>query len=102
MILKTIKSAPETIFIEEQFFPEVLAREMQNFKERNSLLVKEYTIHDRNPVHTCCPNCLKAFTIKKAKELGIPLDVVNQIRRIFRCGEGHNGYYLDKGTLKKA
>jgi len=43
----------------------------------------------------CCPRCLKAHLIRKAKELG--MDVKNVKPFLASLGEevGHNGYYMD-------
>ncbi len=79
--------------------PNLLIKEADSFMKRNSLAVVACNIHNKEHVHECCPCCLEAHLVRKAKELDLDNDHKEAIRKIFECEIGHNGYYLDKGRL---
>ena len=78
--------------------PESLLKEADSFMKRNSLAVVACNIHNKELVHECCPSCLEAHLIRKAKELGLGKE---KIQKIFECEIGHEGYYLDKEEVIK-
>jgi len=104
--------------IVEQGLPFVLKAEAAGFIARNAFSTNDMAIN--NPKNSqglltqqgasststheqgmgagtplCCPRCLKAHLIRKAKELG--MDVKNVKPFLASLGEevGHNGYYMD-------
>ena len=79
--------------------PNSLIKEADLFMKRNSLAVVACNIRNKEQIHECCPCCLEAHLIKKAKELGLNNNHREAIQRIFECEIGHNGYYLDKEKL---
>jgi hypothetical protein len=83
--------------------PGLLGEEIRQFIERNILIYafsssKKGNIFKSVP---CCPRCLKAHTMQKARELGFDDETLNLLGLYFNCEEGHNGYYLDNDELKK-
>ena len=80
--------------------PDVLLKEADSFMKRNSLAVIACNVLDKEPVHECCPICLEAHLIRKAKELGLEKEK-KEILKIFEFKVGHEGYYLDKEEVIK-
>jgi hypothetical protein len=76
-----------------KLIPDKLISDLENFVERNLI------VGDKKG--SFCPRCLKAHASKKAAELGLDKDSVNFLGKIFKCEEGHNGYYLDSGEVVK-
>ncbi len=79
-------------------FPVSLVKEAKSFMERNSLAVVACNIEDKELIHECCPNCLQAHLLKRAKEKGY-IEESAIIQDIFEFDIGHDGYYIDKGKL---
>lgn len=110
MILKN-PTALETSFIEKaslikfllkrkiiglhsgRLIPDKLISDIEEFIGRNLL------INDKKG--SFCPRCLKAYTSKKAEELGLDSSSKKFIDKLFNDELGHNGYYLDSGELIK-
>ena len=72
-----------------------LSRELESFAKRNSIFSTK--VNDKL-VHHCCPSCLKAHALKKAKEMNTD---VKAIEEMFQCETGHLGYYLDDEEIVK-
>ena len=79
--------------------PDLLIKEADSFMKRNSLAVVACNINNKEQIHECCPSCLEAHLIRKAKELGLNNNHKEAIQKIFECKVGHNGYYLDRERL---
>jgi len=47
------------------------------------------------------PNCLKAHMIKTARKLKLNDNKISDLKKLFRAEVGYEGYYLDKGELKR-
>ena len=109
MVIKKISKALEsTIFIGANLLNKIdklakipwgLLKEADKFIRRNSLIVVAHRIEDKRPIHECCESCLEAHLIKKANEMKFDNDVKRNIKQVFNCEIGHEGYYLDKGRL---
>lgn len=82
--------------------PEALIEEIEDFTERNSLVIIAHTLPDRIPIHRCCPQCLKAHILHTAQDLKLDKNLVRSLSAVLNCGEGHNGFYLDEGRLIKS
>lgn len=82
--------------------PDKLLSEIIGFCRRNVLEI-EYPNSDYNQViYHCCPKCLKAHIIKKAKEEKISLNKIeNMLDKVINCEAGHSGYYMDKDNIIK-
>ncbi len=87
MTLKSTSPAGRTVLIEE--LPLFLKEEMATFMERN-----------RISGNKCCPWCLKAHLIGKAKEKDMEGWAIWLIDQILPERTGHNGYYLDGEEIK--
>ncbi len=81
-------------------FPDVLINEMEEYAQRNELLDSNVYIQD-NSIHKCCPSCLKAHTLAKARELEVEEDTITYLTKFLKGEIGHNGYYLDEDELIK-
>ena len=81
-------------------FPDSLIREIENYVKRNEI-IKEVYIEDFDNLYKCCPSCLKAHTLKKAREIGLDNLSIHLLANIFEGEIGHNGYYLDEEELIK-
>ncbi len=79
--------------------PDLLIKEADSFIKRNSLAVIACDIHSKEHINECCPSCLEAHLIRKAKELGLNKNHKEAIQKIFECEIGHNGYYIDRERL---
>ncbi len=81
--------------------PDNLIAELEDYSYRNSLNRLVSDEKSRKVIKGCCPQCLKAHMIKKARESGIS-EQGTQFLSLFMQGEaGHNGYYLDGDALIK-
>jgi len=90
------KSAKELISESEKIgLPEELINEIRQFSERNLMIFRV----NNAVLYDCCPNCLKAHLLKKAKVLGLNAELQEKISRMFKSESGHNGYYLDKNKI---
>ncbi len=96
--MSLIVRAEETKLI----LPSALIEEIEDFAERNSLAVVGHTLHDRRPLHRCCPACLKAHILKVSEELNLNRKLVFQLSRTLPSPIGHNGYYIDEDKLINA
>ncbi|MEK6856003.1 MAG: hypothetical protein AABX66_02475 [Nanoarchaeota archaeon] len=72
-----------------------LIASIESFVERNNV------IEPKGTSHTSCPHCLKAHTIKKAKELELDRESVRFLSNLIKGNLGHDGYYLDGDELIK-
>jgi hypothetical protein len=88
MITKLTLNAAETVLIEE--LPLFLREEKEKFLGRNKIS------GDR-----CCPWCLKAYLIERAKEKGMEDWAISMINQKLPGRSGHNGYYEDGGEIVK-
>jgi hypothetical protein len=86
MTIKITSPASETILLNE--LPLFLREELGKFTKRNNLVGEN-----------CCPWCLKAHLIKKAKEKDMDAWAFEKIDEVFPDRTGHNGYYEDKGRI---
>lgn len=77
------------------FFPDSLLEEIEDFASRNE--IAESSKSD----FRCCPDCLKAHVVKKARDSGLDSKSISLLSKIFRGKLGHEGYYLDKEELIK-
>lgn len=75
--------------------PDDFVSELEEFKERNAIVA----IKDDGKV--CCEQCLKAYALAKANELGFGEDAVREIDKMIKGKAGHEGYYMDEGELVK-
>ena len=80
----------------EKSLPEKLLLEISGFKGRNSLSRELKCIG--LVIKECCPRCLKAHLIKKAKDLNMEKQAEVYIKSL-NCEIGHNGYYKDGEEL---
>ena len=48
---------------------------------------------------SCCPRCIKAHAIKKARQLGLGAKAIDFLENALKCEKGHSGYYLDEEEL---
>ena len=80
----------------EENFPKAFLVEMEEFIRRNSIVNVKGKC--RLEVSYCCPKCLKAYAISKAKQMGVKkgMNLIEMLDK--ECG--HDGYYLDKEELK--
>lgn len=65
--------------------------ELEVFTKRNAL---------SKQINDCCPRCLKAHLIKKAKEYSLFSEIKN-IESLLQEEPGHHGYYLDEDEIVK-
>jgi hypothetical protein len=72
--------------------------EIEKFASRNTIFADS---NGKKEKHICCGLCLRAHSVKVARELGLGKKTINDIRNLFTCDEGHYGYYLDSGEVKK-
>ena len=91
----------ESVKSKRNVLPDALVEEIEDFTERNSLVIVGYGLGDRRPLHRCCQSCLKAHLVKTAKDLKLNKRVINYILSSFSCAMGHNEYYLDEDKLVK-
>lgn len=82
------------------FFPDELINEMEEYAKRNDLVKSDVYIQDSS-IHKCCPSCLKAHALVKARELGVKEDTINHLTKFLKGEIGHDGYYLDEEELIK-
>lgn len=78
--------------------PNEFLRDLEDFEERNSLVVEPNAAH----VHhkgVCCSRCLKAYALAKAREMRFACDKIAPLFVLMNCEAGHNGYYEDSGQL---
>lgn len=75
--------------------PDDLISEIEDFRERNAVIELE------NDGKVCCPQCLKAYAITRARELGLPRNALDEINRMIKGEIGHEGYFMDQDDLKK-
>ncbi|MEM4271495.1 MAG: hypothetical protein QXD13_00145 [Candidatus Pacearchaeota archaeon] len=78
-------------------------REVRNFIKRNiiiesTMICNEGRFSSQIP---CCPQCLKAHMLKKAKKFGLDEEKIYLLEQCLKCEEGHNGYYLDVNKMLK-
>ena len=66
-----------------------LIPEMRKFEKRNC------------PDGRCCPRCLKAHAVRKARDMKLEEKLVSIINNLLESDTGHHGYYLDKTKLIK-
>ncbi len=71
--------------------PDDFISELEDFKERNAILKNDETI--------CCQQCLKAYALKKASQLGLNSEAIREIQKMIKGKTGHDGYYIDKDQL---
>lgn len=95
-----------SFFLEINSLPErkisdVLKKEASAFKERNSIVIGGYDVKTKQPIHRCCPRCLKAHLIKKAEELDLDHDLRELLFSMVEFETGHYGYYMDGDELIK-
>jgi hypothetical protein len=74
---------------------------MEDYAEKNDLVKSVFYIDEMNSLYKCCPNCLKAHALVKARELGVEEETINSLSKLFKGEIGHNGYYLDEDELIK-
>ncbi len=108
MVLKKIKKALEGGFFlgfnviynltKITNIPESLIKDARDFMKRNSCAVVACNIENKEHIHECCPSCLEAHILKRANELGLNKER-QEIKKLFECEIGHEGYYMDKGKL---
>lgn len=76
---------------------------------KNSELPNEYKREvgkfiERNVLPDCGrvpPNCLKAHMIRLAKIFRFRKKDIDYVKNLFRGSIGYDGYYLDRGRLKR-
>ena len=69
-----------------------LENNINSFIKRNSIPDIDMEI--------CCERCLKAYLLDLAKEKADERELLIKITKEIDEEAGHNGYYLDKNTLK--
>ncbi len=83
-------------------FSDSLINEIEDFANRNDLVKSEFYLEETNSLYKCCPNCLKAHALTKAREFGLNQESINILSTIFKGDIGHYGrYYLDEEELIK-
>ena len=87
--------------IHKNFLPDALISELEEFAKRNSIFSVTDMINENKSILHCCPRCLKAHAIKRAKGLKLNKESVNYLEKIFNCETGHMGYYIDEELLVK-
>ncbi|MBS3088531.1 hypothetical protein J4402_02005 [Candidatus Pacearchaeota archaeon] len=79
--------------------PDSLLAELENFAKRNACAVSEV---EEGKIHHCCVKCLKAFALRKSKEIQLDEKRTNWLVDMFgEETEGHEGYYIDGEELVK-
>ena len=82
----------------EHNFPELFLIELEEFVNRNALAKVDLNPHGKVP--HCCPRCLKAHALKKAKQTGLDEQGLSLIQTLMGEHErGHHGHYLDEERL---
>ena len=77
--------------------PDDLLVELENFAKRNACAVSEV---EGGKIHHCCVKCLKAYALKKAKEIQLDEKRTSWLIDLFgEEAEGHEGYYIDEEEL---
>lgn len=77
--------------------PDSLLVELENFAKRNACAVSEV---EGGKIHHCCNKCLKAYALKKAKEIQLDEKRMSWLIDMFgEETEGHEGYYIDEEEL---
>ena len=76
----------------------MLLKNISQFIDRNQLIEKSL-LKEKHPLHACCPQCLKAHLIAKAREYHLPKEDTEKLIKKIKGPIGHQGYYLDAGTL---
>jgi hypothetical protein len=67
---------------------------LEDYIARNSIKLDEKKT-------SCCPRCIKAHAIKKARQLGLGAKAIDFLENALKCEKGHSGYYLDEDELVK-
>lgn len=79
-----------------------LINEIEDFVNRNDLVKSEFYLEEANSLYKCCPNCLKAHALVKAREFGFNEESIKILSTLFKGDIGHyGGYYLDGDELIK-
>jgi len=69
--------------------PDALIAELEEFSSRN-VIEEGY-----------CEMCLKAYALRKAKEIQLDKKAIEFLENAFDCKTGHMGYYLDENKIIK-
>jgi hypothetical protein len=74
--------------------PDDFIAKLENFKERNAVegIGESYG-------KVCCTQCLKAYALKKAEELGLGKKAIGIVEKMLEGKTGHNGYFMDGDEL---
>ena len=91
----------EVLGLPEKKLSDVLLKEAEEFRKRNSLALVGHTIPDKKPIFKCCSSCLKAHLIKKAEEKNLDKDLMEVLFLMVEHETGHHGYYLDGEEMIK-
>ena len=71
------------------------------FQKRNGLGVVACSLETKEHIEECCPHCLKAHLLKKAEKMNHAGAMSKIIIELGEYENGHGGYYLDAGEVRK-
>lgn len=74
--------------------PDDFIAELERFRDRNVVVNVE-----GNYGKVCCSQCLKAYALKKAEELGLGKKAMNAVSKMLQGEVGHEGYFMDGDEL---
>ncbi|MDO8460155.1 MAG: hypothetical protein Q7S74_03530 [Nanoarchaeota archaeon] len=98
-VKRMIKLGNSSYFNKLAKFSPFLLAEMDEFIERNSLV-----INGNNKIkqkHYCCPQCLKAHALICSREMKLGNNIEKIVNKLFEGEVGHGEYYLDGEVLIK-
>ena len=81
--------------------PRKLYEEAVEFQKRNGLGVVACSLETKEHIEECCPHCLKAHLLKKAEKMNHAGAMSKIIIELGEYENGHGGYYLDAGEVRK-
>lgn len=90
------RKLPKDFLLPEKFIEEVV-----DFMERNSVASLNSYSNGKVLLRTCCLKCCKAYALECARRYNLSKKGVEYLESIFKTDSGHEGFYLDKGNLKR-
>ncbi len=81
--------------------PSSYLRALREFIQRNALVREDYSLQDGRVGAICCDQCLKAYALRLARDMHLEEDALNYVGDLFPCETGHDGYYLDRESLRR-
>ena len=86
---------------EDFLLPRKLIAGIAGFMEQNSLMPAETLPNNKPLLQVCCLRCCKAHALASAKQYKLSEEGIKYLEGIFKTECGHNGFYLDKGVLRR-